>query len=206
MSTERKTLTINNRTFHGRMYLMWQRRYARFKVPAARESYDNLSRKIIPAYRENLCHYTRIVLIWGPLNWFFRSEMFANHNSRTTDVDTFKEFLKQLPAFLYIVIISLITSYGISWWKQPLNTLEVSALVVAIVVILMSLIFIADNWNDIQRWWRGRKAKKNHGVMPELKEPGIGHVIFQFAKAKKQKICPLIEIDQSPAENKDIYI
>lgn len=61
-SKERSTLVVNPHSWHCRIYNFW--RTVDFRI----------SNKPIPGkplnYKENLCHYWRVVTLWGPLCWF----------------------------------------------------------------------------------------------------------------------------------------
>ena len=52
------SLVIGADTWHGRWYRYWL----------------SLGGKQ-PKYKENLCHYVRVLLIWAPLRWFFRGSL-----------------------------------------------------------------------------------------------------------------------------------
>lgn len=57
----RSTWSINRNSWHGRLYSFWQER----------SKYKNPERT---GYRENLCHYVRVVLFWGPATWFLHAK------------------------------------------------------------------------------------------------------------------------------------
>lgn len=51
---------IDERSWHYALYTWWQRKSG-FKKP--------------PGFKENLCHYLRVVFFWVPLGWFFRQKV-----------------------------------------------------------------------------------------------------------------------------------
>lgn len=61
---ERSTLVLRENSWHARLYRWWQK-----KDPS-------LKHRLIPGkpkgYKENLCHYWRVVMIWAPLRVFLR--------------------------------------------------------------------------------------------------------------------------------------
>ncbi len=55
MSADRATLVVNTRSWHGRLWFWWT---------------TFGGKKTGPSYRENLCHYVRVVGFWAPLRAF----------------------------------------------------------------------------------------------------------------------------------------
>ena len=52
--SDRSTLVVSARSWHGRLYTWWR----------AQGGFKTIG------YRENLCHYWRVVAIWAPLKFF----------------------------------------------------------------------------------------------------------------------------------------
>jgi hypothetical protein len=124
----RDTLTVSRRTWHGRLYHFW-RDHSKFK---------NSSR-----YRENLCHYMRVILFWGPISVFIRW-----HPKRLPDFVT--------PMFTFFSLLAL-GSFGYTMYTRPLDTLEVVGVVLGTVLVLflalLGSVYISDHIEDIKEWW-----------------------------------------------------
>jgi hypothetical protein len=56
-------LNISQSSWHFRVYSWWKE-FGGFSKPSW--------------FKENLCHYMRVVLIWAPLGWFLRKPIFGN--------------------------------------------------------------------------------------------------------------------------------
>lgn len=90
---DRGTLRVSTRSWHGRIYNFW-RQNAMFKR-------DN--------YTENLCHYVRVVLFWGPLSWFVHGRV-TKH---------------RIAPLVILVVLGMVTALVLGFIFAPMNTLTV---------------------------------------------------------------------------------
>jgi hypothetical protein len=99
-------LTIDPTSWHAKMYNYWRPK-ARFKTVA---------------YRENLCHYVRVVLFWAPLMWVRRGR------------------IVKLPVWAYLVAMATgaLIWAGLTYWTdatvEVLIGIGVFLLIVGVVV------------------------------------------------------------------------
>lgn len=89
----RGTLRVSSRTWHGRAYNFW-RSHASFKTGN---------------YRENLCHYVRVILFWAPISWFANGRI----SKRWT-------WLRPIHV---VVSLALLTALVLGLVLRPANTL-----------------------------------------------------------------------------------
>ena len=75
----RSTQVVDAESWHAKLYAYW---YAHGTI-----------KKV--GYRENLCHYCRVVAIWAPLVWFFDGKLFGRR------INPFRAFL--VSAYLTLV-------------------------------------------------------------------------------------------------------
>src|SRR5579863_5972824 len=117
--TERATLTVSTSSWHGRAYAYW-RQHAKHKTVG---------------YRENLCHYCRVVLFWAPFAWFMHAG---------------GEFIRPVTVFLAAVLVAGVTAAFLLAPGGTLATLGVLAVAVALCGVLGLAFWLTDGEVG---WW-----------------------------------------------------
>lgn len=132
---ERGTLVVSRNSWHGRLYHFWR----------ANSEFKNTSN-----YRENLCHYVRVILFWAPIAAFLHSKPRVLGGLR--------------PAVVtggLAAVAGVITAFVVN----PGGSLIFMLSVLAITVVVVGVIFLAyqleENKYEIRQWWRnnGRGAR-----------------------------------------------
>jgi hypothetical protein len=138
--SDRSTLRVSNRTWHGRLYAFW-RRNAVFKKGG---------------YRENLCHYVRVILFWGPLAVFIHWAPFKRARYVTP----------------CSVLTALVATVGIVWATivYPSSVLSavltVLAITAAVAAGAFGINYLDNHEDDIVNWWKseGRGVRQIRAV------------------------------------------
>lgn len=191
------TLTVKPTSWHGRRYDWWQGR-ARFKNT--------------PAYRENLCHYMRVVLIWTTVmklkdaagsigsfiaghggSWFARGlggacRGFGRHYRRHPRLYSRLAMAVLLVGALYLLIM------GIIYILQNLVTVATSIVGMVLAAVLMGgMMRLAD------RLYARRKQRAETGVKTTPIRDTI-QLAGTAIMAKKRGICPFIVFDDQDGQ------
>lgn len=126
---ERGTLVVSTRSLHGKLYNFW-RDHSEFKNAQS-------------GYRENLCHYVRVVLLWAPIALFLHAHP------------------KRLPFLRPAVIVGMVAALtGITFAiiLNPGGTLLTALLIVCSAAVAFGLFFLAYYIDDhkvaIRTWFR----------------------------------------------------
>lgn len=161
-------MRISTRTWHGRVYRFW----ANHPENSRRWHLGNPERR-----QENLCHYVRVILLWAPLFWlaFTRPTRHA--------------WFRPVQPVAVALLAAVGTVSYMRWPKGSVNVLLAVAItagvaaVCSIVAVLVSL--------GLQYLVALQRERRNE---PERTSPTFVKVAWEFAKAKKSRVCPLIEI------------
>lgn len=159
-------MKVSTRSWHGRAYRWWTNH------PATnwRWRLDNERRP-----QENLCHYVRVVLFWVPAFWL------AFHHPKR---------VPWLRPWIVAVTAAFIAALVVGFRRWPAgtgNTLLAIAIGCGCIVALLGFA-VALSWGGglIQAYSeRGRRHPR---------DPSFLRVIWAWVKARKQRICPFIEI------------
>lgn len=148
-------MIIDRNAWHYRVYKYWQ----------------DWGRGNTLAYRENLCHYVRVLLFWAPMTWLdqrYEAGMWG------------KRSLAGLAVLATVSYIAFwLTFAGVKYPVQFLMGL--GSLLGAVLAIGIA--------------YYGLKFALTH-KLPELPTFGIpttSRLIYAYGKAKKRRICPFIE-------------
>lgn len=126
----------------------------------------------------DLCTYTRTVFIYAPWRWFWQGS-----------------FSKTLGCMVYPwFVLLLLAGFGALGWVLYAEPVEVLRVVLStlIIAVLCGVIIVAGAWmlgekNAHVRAYRGLRAADQR----------VGNsLVVQYAKAKKSRICPLIEVEK----------
>lgn len=169
MSKDRGVLKVSKNSWHGRIYLNWKAR-GEFKTYG---------------YRENLCHYVRVILIWAPINWFLKRPV----HWKKADVDFYP--------YSIVLITTAVLLYIAMAIQFPLNVLGGTFFGICVVALLIGA-FIAIDAIKEKRVRDRRKAydeAMRTGIPLVVKDEGFFRVLWRFLSAKKGKICPFIEVN-----------
>lgn len=119
----------------------------------------------------SLCPYFWIVVLRAPLYWLFNTK----------------------PGIILFGLIAFFTAWtavtfvgGNAWWVFPAWAFGLAA-ATAVVVALSGL--IAVGWDKFKDW----NDKRKHSKPKVEKEPSL---VTEFVKAKKSKVCPILEFEE----------
>lgn len=108
-------LTIDPTSWHAKLYWYWRPK-ARFKTVA---------------YKENLCHYVRVVIFWAPLMWMRRGRVF------------------KVPVWSYLAtaVIGALIAVGLTYWTDTMVTIliVVGAFLTLVGLIVLGFIVYDEN-------------------------------------------------------------
>lgn len=93
-----------------------------------------------------------------------------------------------LPAAAATLVLMGIGFLAYIIWSNPITTVVVLGFVVLGVVLLIGLGFLIKKMVD-----RNKRLKEERLHLPPEPEPDPS-VLFEYLKARKQKLCPLIEV------------
>lgn len=146
--------SVKKKTWHYKWYQYWL----------------NNGRGIPEKYRENLCHYVRVLLFWAPVTWI------DNH----TNWDWGK--VGAVGAILFIA--------GLILWGLTVLTInfpiEMSLAAGSFIALLLFLLMLVVAWRGAQG--------KDLGIERTIFEAiDTTKLVWNYAVAKKRKICPYIE-------------
>lgn len=135
---DRKTLVVSRNSWHGRLYHFW-RDHAEFKTSG---------------YRENLCHYVRVILLWGPLALFLHLHP------------------KRAPYVRPATVTALLAILAGAAWAMIYHPGDLFAVLWRVLVVMALtalgtyLLYLIDRHkNDIKNWW----IEDGRGVGPVKK-------------------------------------
>lgn len=112
MNQARATLRVTPHSWHGKLYLMWKR------LGGDGKKYG---------YRENLCHYVRVVLFWAPLSWYLRA-----HPKRTP-------WLRPCVVGAVLVTVATLTAATLIWTATAIVAWMVAGAMLVVFVLLLLL-------------------------------------------------------------------
>ncbi len=105
---------ISGNSWHFKIYQWWKN-----------ESHFDKDKPL--GFRENLCHYMRVVLIWGPIGWFFQYPLWG-----------------KIPPALYVIGAGVLVMLGVIASVNPLALVVGIGMVVATIAFIMVAIFLAE--------------------------------------------------------------
>lgn len=161
----RSTWTIPQNRWHARIWAYWHE-IAFFK---------NKRR-----YTENLCHYWRVVLFWGPVmaffNWFLAGGKPSDPRNREDKV----------PPVFFLAFGLILGTWGAIAFSVGSIALGATIFVggpLGLAATIAGAVFVAGKIDDYQR-------DRMYGDAP--KEPNMA---WEYIKAKKHRVCPIIEVE-----------
>ena len=165
-------MTIKTTAWHYRVYQYW----ARFSPTYGK------------GYRENLCHYVRVLLFWAPMLWTWRLLSRAERLWKKLGA-----VLRYSLAVLFILtaaatLVALLGMLAYQIWIDPLAFIVAIGIIVGVVagLALMAVaalglgLLIANMLSD-------RKP-------PEI--PGTVKLAAAYVMARKRRVCPFITFDE----------
>ncbi len=119
---------ISGTSWHFKIYQWWKN-----------ESHFETKKPL--GFRENLCHYMRVVLIWGPIGWFFRYPLWG-----------------KIPPALYVIGAVVLAMVGVLVSITPLALVVGIGMVVSFIAFGMVAIYLAElserHPNSLGRFFR----------------------------------------------------
>jgi hypothetical protein len=171
-NTERKTWVIPKHKWHARLYRAWR---------------SVATVKATDSYQENLCHYWRVVIFWAPVTIFCKWFFFNKTPKRPHSYD-------EVPPVMWLGIASIPLVF-IGWAYATMTWQGATATIVGVPAFIAALIFGVEAL--VERSNR-RQREEFHAILngegPEKveKQPNL---LIEVLRAKKHKVCPLIEIE-----------
>lgn len=171
---ERGTLVVSRNSWHGRLYHFW-REHSEFK-----NGKD---------YRENLCHYVRVVVFWAPIAYFLHSKPKALFGVRPAVV------LAGAAALATIVTAFLL---------EPGGSLKVLLIALGILTGIGGTFFgvyqLDEHKDDIRLWWNneGRGVRSITRIANVISAPFrfLGWVVTRVVDAGSW--CPFEHAKRRP--------
>lgn len=141
--------------------------------------------------QENLCHYVRVVLFWGPFTWLAFSTPFR------------RRFLWVRP-WMILATVAAASALAVGFVVAPVGTLRVVVTGLAVALVLAAVVgaivggFMLVGWAKERR--RARRLARLPGSLLDAvdkvdKGDGIVVLVLHFLAAKKAKVCPFITIE-----------
>lgn len=180
-------MKINLNTWHARVYRFWQR-----AIPTSsrhswyRNSYweddEERERRINTT---TLCHYFWVVVLRAPARWIFQGTV----EVRGTDVP--------VPVFWIGALALVGVIYGLI--VETTATLIGIGIALAVVGVICGLAYSIAWWDDTGRykWYRWRDRREEEKEEKPRREDTFVKVISERLKAKKAKVCPIIELTEA---------
>lgn len=128
---DRQTVTVSRKSWHGRLYQYW-RDHAKYKTYG---------------YRENLCHYVRVVVFWAPITAFLHAHPKG------------KSWLRPCTVLIALAaLVGLVTSLILAPGKVGIAVLIAAAFAV-VIAGFVSLVYVLDEYGkDIGQWLKRRRT------------------------------------------------
>lgn len=146
-------MTIDTKSWHYRWYTYWLRE----------------GRGTKPGYRENLCHYVRVLLFWAPATWI------DQHTVWDWKIWTGRVLVVGIALYLVgAIALGLILVAVTQTTKFLLGIGSFTALLACIGLLILSI-----------RTMQGRT----------LEVPGTVKLAGGYVMAKKRRICPFITFE-----------
>lgn len=194
--TERSTWVIPTDTWHAKMYRQWLK-FGKFKNPTYYLNYMDEE-----PYRENLCHYWRVVLFWAPINlvgWYlFSSRSFEPSDDKRPSQSPQAVRLSEtrIPRAVVAFIVSCFTFFIVDvYMNNP--AWKATAYLIGTPVLLA--LFCTTVYTGVYLW-------ENRPVKYAKSDSDLDHtherrsLAREFLAAKKARICPFIEIEQERSQ------
>lgn len=147
----RGTLVVSKNSWHGRLYHFWR---------------NNSEFKNSSSYRENLCHYMRVILFWGPISVFIRW-----HPKKLS------EWVTPLTTTLALTFLGLAGwSFFNHPWDSLITLLGIIGIFTTIFLVMCGIWLIDDNKDEISYWYHygGRGSWIIRGPVAAFKAIGRG--------------------------------
>jgi hypothetical protein len=175
-------MEVDKNSWHYRAYQGWWKRKLRYesaihkhapwKVPQERKQLD-------------LCHYMRVVLIFGPFRWFFQGDLGGP------------------PPFVWTlfggIVLAFVGVLGVAVYRQPLHSAEVAGLLIVVALAAFGLVYgglklyerhEAKLSAQRELYFEGKLPPKAAGMT------GRKGLLWTWILAKKRRICPLIKVQE----------
>jgi hypothetical protein len=175
--TERKTWVIPADKWHARIYRAWR------KVGTIKANSN---------YSENLCHYWRVVIFWAPVTifckWFFFNKTPKRPYNYNDDV----------PPAMWVALIGVFGGFAGALYTS-MTWQGATAVLFGIPALFMGVILVAVKWDERKQRIRREQRLGLRNTETSTKSERQPNLLFEVLRAKKHKICPLIEIENGDA-------
>lgn len=146
MTKARSTWKISKETWHGRWYMYW-REHATWKKHG---------------YKENLCHYVRVILFWAPIAWLSNYKPVKKIN---------------WPIVAYVPVLAAVGLAIYAIVVEPLTTLMFAGMAVGVLALSAGIIWLLDRYHkEIGGWFTDQYWNWGRSVLF-----AIGHAIAWLA-------------------------
>jgi hypothetical protein len=112
------TLVVQPDSWHAQVYQYWRAR-GHLKTSG---------------YRENLCHYVRVLVIWAPLMWFFRGQE-----------------TQKIKPWVYAAVPTTLAAVALSFYRWTLGALDVlmwMGIFTGVIIVVLGLMFLFDEFPE----------------------------------------------------------
>jgi hypothetical protein len=165
-------LTVHEGSWHYRAFLGWERRKKRTANYYERRSLD-------------LCRYMRTVLIYAPWRWFWQGS-----------------YSKLLCMYVWPwVVLLMLAGLGTLGWLVSLNpwaflfwTGIAAAITLFVIAMLLASVWLVSEKGAHQVVYDVVYTNTLKGKSPRKRL--ANSLVWQYLKAKKHRICPLIEVEE----------
>jgi hypothetical protein len=162
MEKQRKTLAISSDSWHGRRYLKWRKEYGIYK------KYN---------YRENLCHYIRIVLFWSFVDWFILPP-------KSND--------KKIPPIYWLMGLVILAGFITACVVYPVTMAITVGAMILVSLIAAGIAVLVTRHKEKQL---ASPSNRQEDLTP--KDPSFFKVVWEWLVSKKHKVCPYIEVEKN---------
>lgn len=179
-------MKIRKDSWHARLYAWWQKKIPSSSVYSLHRTmrYNfNLERyERVEPRATSLCHYFWVVVLRAPIRGLFQGEIITT------------KYRIPVPAIFLPVVAVATLILGLAYATTgTLQVLGVLLGVVAGVALIIGGLWVWDEW--VEDWWIARNTAKHQ------KGDGLAHLIGERVKAKKKKVCPIIEFTEETVDN-----
>ena len=182
LKNESRVMELSKDTWHYRNFEVWKsrsrsRRHRDLRIGDRAYDYTEQTWNVKPPRQPDLCTYTRIVVLYAP---FHRLGRFHDKH----------EWFQNLCTFIFLYLIALIMGFAILTVDE-VNLPVWSAFVFPFIFypavggIVLSVVWCKQKLDD----W----AERTPVDKPQKKKQP--NVVLEYVKAKKRKICPIIEFE-----------
>lgn len=147
-------MTIKTDSWHYRWYLYWL----------------DHGRGNKPGYKENLCHYMRVLVFWAPLTWLFGNAGLRTIGKWLLNIYLVVWLAGMAAGLVYLAIYAPMTLFWVG---------------VGMGSVVLAAILIGAVWVFLEDRFAGKR----------IEVPGTLKLAAGYVMAKKRRICPFLDFE-----------